>query len=54
MSRKGKDKDKLTVRVPNPKAPIKERLKTPPHRVHRSVKQYRRHEKHRRPPTELE
>ena len=42
-------KDKLTVRVPNPKAPVKERLKTPKHKVHRSEKQYRRQEKHRRP-----
>jgi len=47
-------KDKLTVRVPNPKAPVKERLKTPSHKVHRSVKQYRRQEKHRRPLTESE
>ena len=43
-------KDKLTVRVPNPKAPVRERLKTPSHKVHRSVKQYRRHEKHGPPP----
>jgi hypothetical protein len=42
-------KDKLTVRVPNPEAPVKERLKTPSHKVHRSAKQYRRREKHRRP-----
>jgi hypothetical protein len=41
-------KDKLTVRVPNPDAPVKERLKTPAHKVHRSAKQYRRREKHRR------
>lgn len=39
-------KDKLTVRVPNPKAPVKQRLKTPSHKVHRSAKQYRRREKH--------
>ncbi len=45
-----KKKDKLTVRVPNPKAPVRERLKTPSHKVHRSVKQYRRREKHRPPP----
>jgi hypothetical protein len=45
----GKKKGKLTVRVPNPKAPVRERLKTPSHKVHRSVKQYRRREKHRRP-----
>ena len=48
MSRK--KKEKLTVRVPNPDAPVKERLKTPSHKVHRSVKQYRRREKHARPP----
>ncbi len=47
MSRK--KRDKLTVRVPNPKAPVKERLRTPPYKVHRSAKQYRRREKHRRP-----
>jgi hypothetical protein len=41
-----KDKRKLTVRVPNPKAPVKGRLKTPPHKVHKSAKQYRRREKH--------
>src|SRR3989449_11359482 len=43
-----KRKDKLTVRVPNPAAPVKERLKTPAHKVHRSAKQYRRRGKHRR------
>ncbi len=48
MSRK--QKDKVTVRVPNPAAPVKGRLKVPPHKVHRSKKQYRRQEKHRRPP----
>ena len=47
MSRK--KRDKLTVRVPNPRAPVKGRLKTPSHKVHRSVKQYRRQAKHRRP-----
>jgi hypothetical protein len=41
-----KDKRKLTVRVPNPKAPVKGRLKTPPHKVHKSAKQYKRREKH--------
>jgi hypothetical protein len=41
-------KDKLTVRVPNPEAPPKERLKTPSHKVHRSKKAYQRQEKHRR------
>lgn len=45
MSRK--KKDRLTVRVPNPEAPVKGRLKTPPHKVHRSTKDYRRREKHR-------
>ncbi len=49
-----KKKDKLTVRVPNPRAPVKERLKTPAHKVHKSVKHYRRQEKHRRPLGELE
>ena len=43
-------KDKLTVRVPNPKAPVKQRLKTPSHKVHRSAKHYRRREKHLVPP----
>jgi hypothetical protein len=43
-------KSKVTVRVPNPDAPVKRRLKTPPHRVHRSKKAYRRREKHPRPP----
>lgn len=41
-------KDKVTVRVPNPRAPVKERLKTPPHKVHRSKKGYRRRPKHPR------
>ena len=50
MSRK--KKEKLTVRVPNPDAPIKGRLKTPSHKVHRSEKHYRRREKHSRPPGE--
>jgi hypothetical protein len=49
-----KKKDKLTVRVPNPRAPVKERLKTPSHKVHKSAKHYRRQEKHRRPPAELD
>lgn len=39
-------KDKLVVRVPNPDAPVKERLKTPAHKVHRSKKSYRRRPKH--------
>lgn len=46
MSRK--KKPKLTVRVPNPAAPVKERLRTPAHKVHRSKKAYRRKAKHRR------
>ncbi|HTR19707.1 MAG TPA: hypothetical protein VMH88_02540 [Gemmatimonadales bacterium] len=41
-------KDKLTVRVPNPDAPVKERLKVPSHKVHRSKKGYRRKGKHGR------
>jgi hypothetical protein len=47
MSRKRKDK--VVVRVPNPNAPVKERLKTPSHKVHRSGKAYRRRPKHPRP-----
>jgi len=47
MSRSRK-KTKLTVRVPNPNAPAKERLKTPSHKVHRSKKAYRRKGKHER------
>ncbi len=49
MSRK-RVKKKVVVRVPNPDAPIKERLKTPSHKVHRSKKGYRRREKHPRAP----
>jgi hypothetical protein len=48
-----KKKDKLTVRVPNPRAPVKQRLKTPSHKVHKSAKHYQRRGKHPRPP-ELE
>jgi len=48
----GKDKHKLTVRVPNPDAPVKGRLKTPPHKVHKSAKQYRRRPKHPHRPEE--
>jgi hypothetical protein len=51
MSRK-REKEKVTIRVPNPDAPLKERLKTPAHKVHRSKKAYRRREKHPRPPGE--
>ncbi len=47
MSRK-REKKKLVVRVPNPDAPVKERLRTPSHKVHRSKKAYRRREKHQR------
>jgi len=39
-------KPRTTVRVPNPEAPVKGRLKTPPHKVHRSKKGYRRKAKH--------
>jgi len=42
--------EKITIRVPNPDAPVKGRLKTPAHKVHRSKRAYRRHEKHRRNP----
>lgn len=41
-------KDRITIRVPNPKAPTKQRLKVPSHKVHRSKKAYRRKPKHRR------
>ncbi len=47
MSRK-REKEKVTIRVPNPDAPVRERLKTPSHKVHRSKKAYRRREKHQR------
>ncbi len=47
MSRK-RDKEKVVIRVPNPRAPVKERLKTPSHKVHRSKKAYRRQEKHKK------
>jgi hypothetical protein len=40
-------KRKTTVRVPNPHAPIKERLRVPSHKRHASKKDYRRREKHR-------
>jgi hypothetical protein len=45
MSRK-RTKAKVLVRVPNPKAPVRGRLKTPSHKVHRSKKGYRRKAKH--------
>src|SRR3989441_5418017 len=43
-----KKKDKLTVRVPNPKGPVRERLKTPSHKVHRRLQPlpHRRSEEH--------
>ena len=44
MSRR--QKPRVTVRVPNPDAPMKGRLKTPAHKVHRSRKSYRRKAKH--------
>jgi len=47
VSRK-REKKKVVVRVPNPNAPVKERLKTPSHKVHRSKKAYQRREKHQR------
>ena len=47
MSRK-RDKEKVVIRVPNPRAPVKERLKTPSHKVHRTKKAYRRRGKHQK------
>ncbi|HEY6809071.1 MAG TPA: hypothetical protein VI160_09820 [Gemmatimonadales bacterium] len=41
-----KKKDKVTVRVPNPAAPAKERLRTPSPKRHDSKKDYRRRPKH--------
>ena len=49
MSKK-RQKKKVVVRIPNPNAPVKERLKTPSHKVHRSKRAYRRKEKHQQPP----
>lgn len=46
MNRKKRKKDKVVVRVPNPDAPLKGRLKTPSHKVHRSKKAYQRRPKH--------
>lgn len=46
MSRTRKQRKKLAVRVPNPDAPVKGRLKVPSHKVHRSRKAYRRKPKH--------
>ena len=45
-------KRNVTVRVPNPDAPVRGRLKTPPHKVHRSRKSYRRKPKHPKKETE--
>jgi len=45
---KKREREKVVVRVPNPNAPVKERLKTPAHKVHRSKKGYRRREKHQK------
>lgn len=39
-------KDKVVIRVPNPRAPLKERLKTPSPKRHASKKDYRRKPKH--------
>jgi len=49
VKKRRSDKKKHTVRVPNPKAPVRERLDTPSHKVHRSKKGYQRQPKHRRP-----
>jgi hypothetical protein len=40
------EKKKTVLRVPNPRAPVRERLDTPSHKVHRSKKGYRRRAKH--------
>jgi len=48
VSRK-RQKEKVVVRVPNPAAPVKGRLKTPAHKVHRSKTAYRRRDKHQKP-----
>lgn len=42
-------KKKNVIRVPNPNAPVKGRLKTPAHKVHRSKKGYQRRVKHQKP-----
>ncbi len=39
-------KKKQTVRVPNPRAPVKGRLRTPSHKRHASKKDYQRRGKH--------
>lgn len=43
-----RSKRKLKVRVPNPNAPTKRRLKVPAHNVHKSKKAYERRPKHGR------
>ena len=43
-----RSKRKLKVRVPNPDAPVKRRLKVPAHKVHKSKKAYERRPKHQR------
>ena len=48
----GRARRRVTVRVPNPDAPVRERLKTPSHKVHRSKKGYRRKAKHPKRETE--
>ena len=45
MSRKKKAPTK--IRVPNPAAPVRERLNTPAHQRHKSKKDYQRRPKHR-------
>ena len=45
MSRKKRSPTK--IRVPNPEAPVRGRLKTPPHQRHKSKKDYQRRPKHR-------
>jgi hypothetical protein len=44
---RSREKKKLKVRVPNPNAPVKRRLKVPSHKVIRSKKAYQRRPKHR-------
>jgi hypothetical protein len=46
MSRKKRSPTK--IRIPNPDAPARERLDTPPHQRHKSKKDYRRRPKHRK------
>lgn len=45
MSRR--KKEKVTVRIPNPDAPVRKRLKVPSHKVHRNEKGYQRRPKHK-------